>query len=176
MLLQSSPFQLTGPVLALEQAAPFFPAPQTEPEVEDIQSESEPKCFTEKRKTTPFPSKVCPGLVPSAPILHKPQPATPATGPSPASAALGGGEGWKTRKCLSVMKESWRQLQSPPEHPQGRGHRWLQQRSISPAQIKVPHELLPVFSLPLPPFHPCPEQPQHGDRVTFLQPPGSVTW
>lgn len=68
------------------RSAPFLPAPQTEPEVEDIQSESEPKHFTKKRKTAPFPSKVCPRLVPSAPILHKPQPATPATGPSPASA------------------------------------------------------------------------------------------
>lgn len=73
------------------------------------------------------------------------------------------------------MKESWRQLQAASRASTGARPQLFAGEEHQPSSIQVLPKLLVVFSLPLLPFQPCPEQPQHGDMVTFLQPFGLVT-
>lgn len=154
-LLQTSPSQLPRPILALEQAAPFLPAPRTEPGLEDIQSESEPKPFTQKRKTAPFPSKLSPRPVPPSPSPAQTPTCHTSNGSIPSFCQgllllhlvleMAG----KVESASVVMKESWRELQAASRASTGASPRMAAGEEHQPSSNSSPPQTAPGF---LPPF------------------------
>lgn len=153
MLLQSCPFQLPRPLLALEQAAPFLPAPTLSPGWKTFKVSLNQNISPRRGKQPHFPQKSAQGLFSQPctnPNLPHQQWVHPQLLPG-AAAALGVGEGWKTRECLSGDEGILEAAPNPSGASTG-ARPWVAAGvEHQPSSISSPPQTAPSF---LPPFTP----------------------